>query len=137
MNLDASIEELRVLVVDDNLLNRKLACAILKNHELEFDIAENGKIAYDLFMKRKYDMILMDIQMPIMNGIESTLKIREFEREWNISSPIPIIAVTAFAMENDKKNCFDAGMNDFIAKPYRAEKLVAIMSRFIRIKSIA
>jgi len=137
MNLDASIGKLRVLVVDDNLLNRKLACAILKNHELEYDIAENGKIAFDFFMSRKFDLILMDIQMPIMNGIECTIKIREFERESNVSSPIPIIAVTAFAMESDRRNCFNAGMNDFIAKPYRAENLVEIMSGFIRIKSIA
>jgi len=137
MNVDASKGGLKVLVVDDNLLNRKLACAILKNHELEYDIAENGKIAFDFFMSGKYNLILMDIQMPIMNGIECTKKIRKFERESNVKSPIPIIAVTAFAMENDKQNCFNAGMNDFIAKPFKAEDLVEIISKFIEVKDIA
>lgn len=137
MALVKNSSEARVLVVDDNLLNRKLVCAILKNHDLDFDIAENGKIALDLFLTHKYDLVLMDIQMPIMNGIDCTCKIRKYERESNIQPPIPIIAVTAFALENDRENCFNAGMNEFIAKPFKAESLVNIMSKYIKLKSIA
>lgn len=132
-----SKHQLKVLVVDDNLLNRKLVCAILRNHDLEYDVAENGKIALDFYLSNRYDLILMDIQMPIMNGIECTRKIREFENKSNIQLPTPIIAVTAFAMESDRKNCIDAGMNEFIAKPFKAANLVDIISKFIEIKSIA
>jgi|AntAceMinimDraft_15_1070371.scaffolds.fasta_scaffold04585_5 CheY-like chemotaxis protein len=137
MSQVTSTSDTRVLVVDDNLLNRKLVCAILKNYDLKYDIAENGKIALDLFLTHKYNLVLMDIQMPIMNGIDCTSKIRKHERESNIQSPTPIIAVTAFVLENDKENCFNAGMNEFIAKPFKAEDLVEIMSKYIELKSIA
>jgi len=137
MEQNTSKYKLKVLVVDDNLLNRKLACAILRNHDLEYDVAENGKIAFDFYLTNNYAMILMDIQMPIMNGIECARKIREFEKNSNSKLTTPIIAVTAFVMESDKKNCFEAGMNDFIAKPFKAGDLVDIMSKFIKIKSIA
>ena len=121
----------KVLVVDDNLLNRKLACAILKNNNFEFEIAENGKIAYDLYLKGEYDIILMDIQMPIMNGIESTQMIRKHERESNIKSPIPIIAVTTFTRDSDKRNCYEAEMNEVLGKPYRTDNLIEVLDRYI------
>ncbi len=120
----------KVLVVDDNLLNVKLACAILKNNNFEYDVAENGKIAYNLFTVGNYDIILMDIQMPIMNGIESTKKIREFERKSNIDQ-IPIIAVTTFTSESDKQNCFEAEMNEVLGKPYGTNKLIEVISKYI------
>lgn len=120
----------KVLVVDDNLLNVKLACAILKNNNIEFDIAENGKIALELFLASSYDIILMDIQMPIMNGIESTKKIREFERKSNVESLIPIIAVTTFTSESDKQNCSEAEMNEVLGKPYGTESLIAIINKY-------
>jgi len=75
MSQVTSTSDTRVLVVDDNLLNRKLVCAILKNYDLKYDIAENGKIALDLFLTHKYNLVLMDIQMPIMNGIDCTIKL--------------------------------------------------------------
>jgi CheY-like chemotaxis protein len=121
----------KVLVVDDNLLNRKLACAILKNNNFEFDVAENGKIAYDLFLKGGYNIILMDIQMPIMNGIESTKMIRDHEGESNIKTPIPIIAVTTFTRDTDKKNCYEAGMNEVLGKPYITNNLLEVLDRYI------
>lgn len=125
---------LKVLVIDDNLFNRKLACAILKDHKLDYDIAENGKIAIDFYKKDHYDLILMDIQMPIMNGIDCAKSIRELEK--NNGSYTPIIAVTAFANELDKRNCLEAGMDAFVAKPYNAPNLVKVMAKYINITSV-
>ena len=121
--------KLRVLVIDDNLFNRKLACTILKDHNIEFDIAENGRIAMEYYKKNEYNLILMDIQMPIMNGIDCALSIRELEKTNNTFTPI--IAVTAFATEDDKNNCIEAGMNSFIAKPYNAPNLVKEMLKYV------
>lgn len=137
MKQNTSINDTKVLIVDDNLLNRKLVCAILKKHEIEHNIAENGKIAFDLFLTGKYNLILMDIQMPIMNGIECTRKIREFEQKSKNKSSIPIVAITTFAMENDKRNCIEAGMNDFITKPFKTPDMIKIISKFIEIKTLS
>jgi len=128
---EISKKQHRVLVVDDNLLNRKLACAILKKNNFEYDVAENGKIAYDLFVKNDYDIVLMDIQMPILNGIESTIKIREFERKSGKSTLVPIIAVTTFTRDSDKRNCFDAEMNEVLGKPYKTDKLIEVMDKYL------
>ncbi len=132
MNKTSSKQEIKILVVDDNLLNRKLASAVLKGCNIDHDLAENGKMAFEYFLSGKYDLILMDIQMPILNGIECTQKIRMYESEKNLSS-IPIIAVTTFTMTSDKKNCFDAGMNDILAKPYKTMELVEKIKNFINI----
>jgi len=131
MDPEASNKIRKVLVVDDNLLNRKLACAILRNNEYDFDVAENGKIAYDLFVAGSYDIILMDIQMPIMNGIESSKMIRDFERKSNSISSIPIIAVTTFTRDSDKQNCYDAEMNEVLGKPYKTDNLMEVIGRYI------
>lgn len=133
MKQQAKTTKQKVLIAEDNLLNCKLVCEILNNNEIDYDVAENGKIALDLYLSRKYDLILMDIQMPIMNGIECTKKIREFEQKSKISSPIPIVAVTAFASENDKKNCFNAGMTYFLPKPFKSVNLIEVVSKFIEV----
>ncbi len=121
----------KVLVVDDNLLNRKLACAVLKGCKLEFDVAENGKIAYEKYLSGEFMLILMDIQMPICNGIEATKLIRKAEAE--SGKRIPIIAVTTFSMRTDMKNCFEAGMNELLAKPYKTTELIEVMAKYIDI----
>lgn len=136
MKQQAKITKQRVLVVEDNLLNCKLVCEILKNNEIEYDVAENGKIAFNLFLNGSYNLILMDIQMPIMNGIECTKEIRKFEQDSKSSSPIPIIAVTAFASEDDKKNCLDVGMNYFLPKPFKSIELIEVVSRFMDVKCL-
>lgn len=131
MNNPASCSNKKILVVDDNLLNRKLASAILKGSNIDHDIAENGKEAYEKFLSGDFHLILMDIQMPIMNGIESTRKIREYESNSGKLGNIPIIAVTTFTMVSDKKNCFDAGMNEVLGKPYKTDELTEMISRFL------
>jgi CheY-like chemotaxis protein len=121
----------KILVVDDNLLNRKLACAILNSCKFEYDVAENGKIAFEKFKSGKYKLILMDIQMPIMNGIDCTMNIRKAESEMNADMKVPIIAVTTFSHQSDKENCMNAGMNDLLAKPYKTSDLVNMISKYI------
>ena len=134
METQTSSKKNKVLVVDDNLLNRKLASAVLKSCNLDFKTAENGKIAFEEYLTGEYNIILMDIQMPIMNGIECSKQIRKHEITQKISTPIPIIAVTTFSMSSDKRNCFDAGINDILAKPYKTTALLQMISKFIKIE---
>jgi len=114
---------LRVLLVEDNELNQKFASAVVRKLGHLIDVAENGLVGVNKFKSNTYDLILMDIQMPEMNGIEATKAIRQLEQlEGNINR-IPIIAVTAFAMEQDKKNCMEAGMDEFLPKPYKPHEM--------------
>ncbi|MDZ7741904.1 MAG: ATP-binding protein [Bacteroidota bacterium] len=112
-----------VLLVEDNLLNQKFAQAILKKNKHNVDIAENGKIGLEFFEKNQYDVILMDIQMPVMDGIQATKKIRMIETEKDME-PIRIVAVTAYAMEGDEEKFYQAGIDDYLRKPYKANQLL-------------
>jgi CheY-like chemotaxis protein len=114
-----------VLLVEDNLINQKIVILSLKNLVGNIDIANNGKEALDKFGSTKYDLILMDIQMPIMDGITATKKIREIEA--STLTHVPIIAITANALSGDKEICLAAGMNDYISKPFQIELLVQKM----------
>jgi CheY-like chemotaxis protein len=120
-----SIEKqtLNLLLVEDNELNQKFAMAVLRKMGHTVEIAANGLIGVEKFKEKSFDMILMDIQMPEMNGIEATRAIRQLEELEGMGKHITIIAVTAFAMDQDKKNCMDAGMDDFLAKPYKPFEL--------------
>lgn len=115
--------KMNVLLVEDNLLNQKFAQAILIKNDHKVDIAENGKIGVELFEKNNYDIILMDIQMPVMDGIEATKKIRAIENEKNLA-PIRIVAVTAYAMEGDEEKFYRAGIDDYLRKPYKTHQLI-------------
>jgi len=117
-----------VLLVEDNLLNQKFALAVLKIKGYTADLAENGKIGVELYEKNEYDAVLMDIQMPIMNGIEATRKIREMEHNNNWPR-IKIIAVTAYAMPGDEERFKDAGIDLYIAKPYKGDDLIALIQQ--------
>ncbi len=117
-----------VLLVEDNLLNQKFALAVLKIKGYTADLAENGKIGVELYEKNEYDAVLMDIQMPIMNGIEATQKIREIEQKNNWPR-IKIVAVTAYAMPGDEERFKDAGIDLYIAKPYKGDDLIALIQQ--------
>ena len=126
----ASLPEssLRILLVEDNILNQKVAIATLQKAGHIIDLAENGKVAIEKFETNSYDLILMDIQMPIMDGIKSTLRIREIESSRN-SPRTKIMAVTAFAMEKDKEQCIKAGMDEFMAKPFKPNELISMINK--------
>ncbi len=119
------LNESNVLLVEDNIINQKIVILSLKKSVKNIDIANNGKEALDMFGTSKYDLILMDIQMPIMNGIVTTKKIREIESSTNTHTPI--IAITANALLGDKENCLAAGMDDYISKPFQIEILLKKM----------
>lgn len=117
----------RILLVEDNYLNQRfVAAALLKaGHSLE--IAENGQVAMDKYRSKSYDLILMDIQLPLFDGIETTKKIRKEEKKFR-RERIPIIAVTAYAIEHDKKKCLDAGMDEYLTKPFKPEELLSLIN---------
>ncbi len=123
-------DPLNVLVVEDNDLNAKFASAILKRLNYNVDWATDGKIGVEKFLENNYDLILMDIQMPFLNGLEATAEIRKYEKQMEVENPVPIIAITAFAFEHDKQNCLDAGMDDYLTKPYRPQDLIDIIKKF-------
>ena len=127
------LKDANVLLVEDNLINQKIVVLSLKHLVSNIDIANNGKEAMDKFGSIKYDVILMDIQMPIMDGITATKKIREIEA--NSNSHVPIIAITANALSGDKEICLAAGMNDYISKPFQIDLLVQKMKDLLREKN--
>jgi CheY-like chemotaxis protein len=121
-------ERLMILLVEDNLLNQRIVTFSLKKFNHEVVIANNGVEAVELFTEKKFDVILMDIMMPIMDGLEATVKIREFEVNNMIEKRTPIIALTANTMDNDRDKCISYGMDEFMAKPFDIEKLNSIFN---------
>ena len=110
-------KRLKVLIAEDNDVNVELAVRYLKKLDSEIIVAKNGMEALEKAKTNEPDIILMDVQMPVMNGVETTKSIRKFELEKGLST-VPIIALTAHAMAGDKKSCFEAGMTDYISKPF-------------------
>ena len=121
-------EGLMILLVEDNILNQRVVTFSLKKYKHEVVIANNGVEAIEKFRESKFDVILMDIMMPVMDGIEATVKIREIERLDQIEWRTPIIALTANTMDNDRDKCISYGMDEFIAKPFDIDKLNSIFT---------
>jgi CheY-like chemotaxis protein len=111
---------MQILLAEDNLINQKLAERVLEVFGYTIDIAENGKQAVEMMLQKRYDLILMDVMMPEMDGLEATRSIRCTLPE--TMQPI-IIAVTANALKGDRELCLDAGMNDYISKPINTQEL--------------
>lgn len=121
-----------VLLVDDNPVNRKLARHFLKTMKLEVDFAENGEEAVERALGKAYDIVLMDLQMPRLDGYEATRRIRAGERAAHgADSSLPIVALTANAFSEVREECLQAGMNDFITKPLRMNDLKEVISRWL------
>ncbi len=118
----------RILVVDDVDLNRQVARDTLERASIKVEFAKNGVEAVEAVTSSNFDAVLMDVQMPLMNGYEATKAIREHER----FEHLPIVAVTAHAMKGDRERCLDAGMNDHIAKPVDMTRLLTILNECIR-----
>lgn len=123
------LKDLKVLLVEDNLINQKITLLTLKPLVYSIDTASNGKEALDKFGTANYDLILMDIQMPVMSGLTAAEKIRGLESTTN--SHIPIIAITANAMIGDKEKCLSAGIDDYISKPFQPAALIEIIKKNI------
>ncbi len=125
-------QRIRILLAEDNEVNQKIALHFLeKKLGYSTDTACNGKEAIDLLTSSDYDMVLMDCQMPIMDGYETTQAIRD-ENSNVRNSKIPIIAMTANAMKGDREKCLEAGMDDYITKPIKIKELQSVIGRWIR-----
>ena len=118
---------LRILLVEDNAVNQLLALRLLEKHGYAVGVAENGKKALEAIEKEQYDVVLMDVQMPEMNGWEATQANREKEKA--TGEHIPIIAMTAHAMKGDDERCLVAGMDFYLSKPIRTQELLAILHK--------
>jgi CheY-like chemotaxis protein len=112
------LQGLRILIAEDNLINQKVVVYTLKNQGADATVAGNGKEAVELLQAAPYDLILMDLQMPEMDGYQATRYIRN-----DMKSSIPIIAMTADAMKGEADKCMEAGMQDYISKPFDPKDL--------------
>lgn len=121
---------LNILLCEDNILNQKLAKSVIDNFGFEVDIAENGQAGIDLLLKNHYDLVLMDLQMPVKDGYQTTEYIRN-----EMNSSIPIIAMTAHSLVGEQKRCYDSGMNGYVPKPFKQQMLLeaikSVMSKDI------
>ena len=115
-----------ILYVEDNEFNQEVARAILGDAGLVVDVASDGEQALRLVQDRYYDIVLMDIQMPVMDGLAATREIRLFKP----NERLPIVAMTANVMQEERQSCLAAGMNDFVAKPIDPDELLAVVQRW-------
>ena len=126
-------EEMKILVAEDNPINQKLIRTTLEKFGIDVTLASNGQEAFDLRKQNEYDLIFMDIQMPVMNGLEATNEILHYEKI-NHLNHIPIIALTANALTGDREKYIEAGMDNYISKPINISELKNLISSYSKIK---
>ena len=124
----ATIVGARLLLVEDNDLNQEVASGLLEQAGFVVDVADNGAIALSMVQKTRYDLVLMDMQMPVMDGLDATREIRKLDE----CAKLPVIAMTANTMQGDPEKCYAAGMDDFVAKPIDPEKLWAALLKWVQ-----
>ena len=117
----------RILMVEDNEDNQEVALGLLANTGLQIDVAENGQVAIDMMEQTDYALVLMDMQMPVMDGLTATRRIRRTPA----LQAVPVVAMTANAMQQDQDACLEAGMNDFVAKPIDPQQLLQVLQRWL------
>ena len=116
----------KILLAEDNLLNQKLTTTLLEGFGLEADVAEHGGLVLEKLKSHRYDLILMDIQMPVLDGYHTTRKIRE-----ELMLDLPVIAMTAHSMEGEREKCLSYGMDDYISKPFKEAELYAVVFKYL------
>ena len=126
------LKKKKILLVEDNRANQMFMQVLFKQLHVEIDIANNGVEAVEKFQKNRYDIVLMDENMPLMNGIIATQKIIEYEKE-NMLAHTPIVALTANAIDGDRDRFIKAGMDEYLTKPLKKEKLFEVLSQFLAI----
>jgi CheY-like chemotaxis protein len=125
-----NFKDKKILLVEDNQANQMFMKILLKKLGFNVDVAEDGVEAVEKYKKNKYDIILMDENMPNMNGIEATKKILEYEKENNLPHT-PIIALTANAIQGDRERFLNAGMDEYLTKPLNKNKLLKVFKKFV------
>lgn len=123
---------MEILLVEDNVLNQKVVTFNLRKQNYNVTTVSCGPDAIREIKDKLYDLILMDIMLPEMDGFETTAEIRKYEAEAGIEKQIPIIALTANTLDNDREKCIQAGMNEYLAKPFTAQELVNVIQKFIQ-----
>jgi len=126
-----SPEDLKILLAEDNTVNQRLVTLILSQLGMKIDVASDGKEAFEMYQQKAYDLIFMDVQMPVMDGLESTKLIREFEQASGTLQRVIIVALTGSELAENKNLCLEIGMDDFIEKPIRIEMLHKCISKLI------
>lgn len=120
---------LNILLAEDSLANQKLAVGLLTKWKHNVTVANNGREAVDAVQNRHYDIVLMDVQMPELDGLSATQEIRKLQAQKKVS-PFPIVAMTAHAMKGDRERCLEAGMDDYVSKPVRPRQLATVIANF-------
>jgi PAS domain S-box-containing protein len=124
---DVTRRTLKILLAEDNRVNQRLACGVLAKMGHVVAVVENGQLAVEAIQGEHYDVVLMDVQMPVMDGFEATAAIRTVQR--GCEHQTPIVAMTAHAMHGDREKCLQAGMDEYVSKPIRSRTLAAILNR--------
>ena len=130
---EISTGKLKILLAEDTLVNQKVAVGLLEKRGHSVDVAEDGEKAIKAWQNGTYSLILMDVQMPVMDGLEATVAIRELEKK--IGSHIPIVAMTANAMKGDREKCLDSGMDNYISKPVIPAELFEVVEQYAKVVS--
>jgi CheY-like chemotaxis protein len=121
----------RVLVAEDNSTNQFVIRAILNKYEMNVQVVNNGAEAVTAYQSGHYDLIFMDVQMPEMDGCQATEAIRALEADKAVEKPIPIVALTANVLQEDRDACTKAGMNDFLTKPVKRDFLLQVLEKYL------
>ncbi len=118
----------RILLAEDNAINQKVALLMLKKYDQSIDIADNGLIAVEKFLNYNYDLVLMDLHMPELDGFEATIRIREIEHAENRERKVKIYAMTASSISDESERCYAVGMDGYISKPFKAEEVINVLA---------
>lgn len=125
-----SLPQPTILVVEDNAMNQELVCSLLDYLGYRFYVSHDGKEAVQICRGRCFDLILMDCQMPNMDGFEATAQIRQIEQE-NGTARTPIVALTASSVDGDRERCLESGMDDYLSKPFRVSDVKEKLQRWL------
>ncbi|GAB1404345.1 MAG: response regulator [Lentimicrobiaceae bacterium] len=116
----------KILIAEDNTINQKVALLLLKKYSQHIDIADNGLVAVEKFRTQSYDLVLMDLHMPGMDGFEATMQIREIEQSENRAKKVKIFAMTASTLQDESERCYAVGMDGYISKPFSPAEVLAV-----------
>ena len=123
------LKKWKILLAEDNMINQRIASITFKLMGVSIDIASNGKEALEMYRQNKYDLIMMDLHMPVMDGLEASRQIRTFESETNSNHRVYLIALSASSFVDVKEDCLANGMDDFMEKPFKESDLRVLLSK--------
>lgn len=123
------LKKWKILLAEDNKINQKIASLTFNMMGVSIDIASNGQEALEMYRQNKYDLIIMDLHMPVMDGLEASRQIRSYEKEINSGKRVYMIALSATSVSEIKEKCLQSGMDDFMEKPFKEKDFRAILSK--------